>query len=136
MQRAVRDRGHVGVFHIFRANAIKNLAVNANMFKGSVTAAADAGGMYAQAANHDKGDDQHGAGQEENLDLFRHQDRPFYFLYKTKERLQGELPLHYSYLFWMQLSFPTEQKNLRLLPLTQLIPAKERSVRNFLRVKG
>src|ERR1041385_8171156 len=114
MQRAVCDRGHVGIFHIFGADAIKDLAVNANMFKGSVTAAADAGGMHAQAANHDKGDDQHGAGQEENLDLFRHQNRPFisYISYiKTKERLQGELPLHYSYLFWMQLSFPTEQKN-------------------------
>ena len=35
--------------------------------------AAGAGGVHAQAANQDKRDDQHGAGQEENLDLFGHQ---------------------------------------------------------------
>jgi hypothetical protein len=29
--------------------------------------------VNAKAANQDKSDDQHGAGQEENLDLFGHQ---------------------------------------------------------------
>jgi hypothetical protein len=43
------------------------------VFEGNVTAATGAGGMNAEAANHDKSDDQHGCGQEENLDLFRHQ---------------------------------------------------------------
>jgi hypothetical protein len=50
------------------------------VFKGNVTAAAGAGGMHAQAANHDKSDDQHGAGQEKDLDLFRHQT-DLYFPY-------------------------------------------------------
>src|SRR5438270_3980127 len=112
MQRAVGHRAHVGLFHIFRANAIKHFAVNANVFEGDITAAAGAGGMYAQAANHDKSDDQHGAGKEEDLDLFRHQTDLLYSLLRRKNACKVSYN-HYSHLFWMQLSFPTEQENLR-----------------------
>jgi hypothetical protein len=54
------------------------------VFEGDVTAAANARGMYAQAAYHDKSDDQHGAGQEEDLDLFRHQTDLLYSLLRRK----------------------------------------------------
>jgi hypothetical protein len=88
VQCAVGDRGHVGLFHIFGAHAIKHFAVNANVFKGNVTAAAGAGSVNAKAANQNKSDDQHGAGQEENLNLFGHQTDLYLILYETKERLQ------------------------------------------------
>ena len=75
MQRAVGDHAHVWLFNVFSANTVEHFTINANVFQGDITAAA-AGGMHAQAANQDKSDDQHRAGQEENLDLFRHQMRP------------------------------------------------------------
>jgi hypothetical protein len=63
------------------------------MFKGSVTAAADAGGMHAQAANHDKSDDQHGTGQEEHLDLFRHQKPTFISYIRRKNACKASYRL-------------------------------------------
>ena len=69
MQRAVGDHAHIGLFHVFRAHPVKHLTVNANVLERDITAAA-AGGVYAHGANQHKSDDQHGAGEEENLDLF------------------------------------------------------------------
>src|SRR4051812_2233660 len=47
----------------------------------------------------------------------------FIFLIETKNACKVSYQ-YYSYLFWMQLSFPTEQENLRSLAPMQFIPTK------------
>ena len=104
-------------------DAIKDFAVHANMFERNVTAAAGAGGMHAQAANHDKSDDQHGAGQEEDLDLFRHQTDLFYSLLRRKNACKGELLIIIATFPWMRLIFPEKRENLKSrAPPGHLVP--------------
>src|SRR5215510_10085478 len=67
--------------------------------------------MHAHAADEHKSDDQHGAGQEENLDLFGHQTKPIPL--KTKNTCQGELPNYYSQFFRCSLEFLGNRKSVR-----------------------
>src|SRR3954469_23141119 len=66
--------------------------------------------------------------------FFDIRNRPLFLLYKTGERLQGELLLHYSYLSWMQLSFPRSRKILSYCPCCRSSHSKEWPVCNLLRL--
>ena len=87
MQGAIGDSAHVGLFHVFRADAIKHFTVYANVLKGNVTAAAGAGGCTPRLPIMTKA--------MINMELVRRRTRifldirpTFIFLIETKERLQ------------------------------------------------
>src|SRR5215472_18604539 len=69
MQRAVRYRRHVGVFHVLGANAGQHLAVNLDLAVGIVIVGA---GLHAQPASYNQGGEKERKAENDELGRLRH----------------------------------------------------------------